>query len=137
MPGMNSAPALQVDDLTVAYRGVPAIWDVDVSVPAGVLLGVVGPNGAGKTTLLRAATKLIPRAAGTVRFFGQPYEQARSQIAYVPQRGSVDWDFPTTVLDLVTMGLYGRMGWWRRPGARDGREWPTFDHFGYPGEYSA
>ena len=118
---MSEAPALQVDDLTVAYRGVPAIWDVDASVPAGVLLGVVGPNGAGKTTLLRAATGLIPRAAGTVRFFGLPYEQARSQVAYVPQRGSVDWDFPTTVLDLVMMGLYGRLGWWRRPGGRAGQ----------------
>ena len=115
----NPAPALSVDDLTVAYRGVPAIWDVDASVPEGVLLGIVGPNGAGKTTLLRAATQLIPRAAGTVRFFGQPYKQVLSQVAYVPQRGSVDWDFPTTVLDIVLMGLYGRLGWWRRPRARE------------------
>ncbi len=117
----NPTPALSVDDLTVAYRGVPAIWDVDASIPEGVLLGVVGPNGAGKTTLLRAATQLIPRAAGSVRFFGQPYERVLSQVAYVPQRGSVDWDFPTTVLDIVLMGLYGRLGWWRRPRARERR----------------
>lgn len=110
---------MSVEDLTVAYRGVPAIWDIDVNVPEGVLLGVVGPNGAGKTTLLRAATKLIPKAAGTVRFFGQAYEQVLSQVAYVPQRGSVDWDFPTTVLDVVLMGLYGRLGWWRRPRIRE------------------
>ncbi len=112
---LSAIPALRVDDLTVAYRGVPALWDVDVSIPEGVLLGIVGPNGAGKTTLLRAATQLIPRAAGSVQFFGQTYERARPQVAYVPQRGSVDWDFPTTVLDVVMMGLYGRLGWWRRP----------------------
>lgn len=115
----NNVYALSVEDLTVAYRGVPAIWDIDVNIPEGVLLGIIGPNGAGKTTLLRAATQLISKAAGTVRFFGRPYEQVLSQIAYVPQRGSVDWDFPTTVIDVVLMGLYGRLGWWRRPSARE------------------
>ncbi|MCY3836634.1 MAG: metal ABC transporter ATP-binding protein [Anaerolineaceae bacterium] len=127
----NASDAFCVEDLTVAYRGVPAIWDVDVNIPEGVLLGVVGPNGAGKTTLLRAAIQLIPKAAGTVRFFGRPYEEALSQIAYVPQRGSVDWDFPTTVIDVVLMGLYGRLGWWRRPSDRERKSaWSALEQVG-------
>ena len=107
--------ALAIDDLTVAYQENPAIWDIDLAVPEGVLMGVVGPNGAGKSTLIKAALNLIPRAAGTVTFYGKPYEQARSLVGYVPQRGSVDWDFPVSVLDVVTMGLYGKLGWLRRP----------------------
>ena len=82
-------------------------------------MAIIGPNGAGKSTLIKAALKLIPRAAGTVQFCGQPYEQVRGLVGYVPQRGSVDWDFPTTVLDVVTMGLYGRLGWIRRPGQKE------------------
>ena len=111
--------ALAVDDLTVAYNEKPAIWDIDLAVPEGVLMGVVGPNGAGKSTLIKAVLNLIPRAAGTVSFYGKPYERARSLVGYVPQRGSVDWDFPTSVLDVVTMGLYGKLGWFRRPGKRE------------------
>ncbi|MBK8022272.1 MAG: metal ABC transporter ATP-binding protein [Chloroflexi bacterium] len=111
--------ALSVHDLTVAYQDKPAIWDVDLEVPEGVLLGVVGPNGAGKSTLIKAALNLIPRAAGEVLFYGKSYEQARDLVGYVPQRGSVDWDFPTSVLDVVTMGLYGKLGWFRRPGKRE------------------
>lgn len=111
--------ALAVDDLTVAYDEKPAIWDIDLAVPEGVLMGVVGPNGAGKSTLIKAVLNLIPRAAGTVSFYGKPYEGARSLVGYVPQRGSVDWDFPTSVLDVATMGLYGRLGWFRRPGKRE------------------
>jgi manganese/zinc/iron transport system ATP- binding protein len=118
-PQENGATALEIDDLTVAYNSKPAIWDIDLRVPEGVLMAVIGPNGAGKSTLIKAALKLIPRAAGTVRFYGQPYEQVRSMIGYVPQRGSVDWDFPTTVLDVVTMGLYARLGWFRRPGHKE------------------
>jgi len=109
-------PALSIDDLTVAYQEKPAIWDIDLNVPEGVLMAIVGPNGAGKSTLIKAALNLIPRAAGSVSFSGLPYERARSLVAYVPQRGSVDWDFPTSVLDVVTMGLYGKLGWFRRPG---------------------
>ena len=107
--------ALSVEDLTVAYHSKPAIWDIDLGVPEGVLMAIVGPNGAGKSTLIKAVLNLIPRAAGTVAFYGSPYEQARSLVGYVPQRGSVDWDFPTSVLDVVTMGLYGKLGWFRRP----------------------
>lgn len=111
--------ALSVDDLTVAYHSKPAIWDIDLDVPEGVLMAIVGPNGAGKSTLIKAVLNLIPRAAGTVGFYGKPYEQARSLVGYVPQRGSVDWDFPTSVLDVVMMGLYGRLGWFRRPGRKE------------------
>ena len=112
-------PALLVDDLTVAYNSKPAIWDIDLNVPEGVLMAIVGPNGAGKSTFIKAVLNLIPRAAGTALFYGQPYEQARSLVGYVPQRGSVDWDFPTSVLDVVTMGLYGKLGWFRRPGRQE------------------
>ena len=90
----RSKLALSVDDLTVAYQDKPAIWDIDLDVPEGVLMAIVGPNGAGKSTLIKAVLNLIPRAAGTVSFYGVPYEAARSLVGYVPQRGSVDWDFP-------------------------------------------
>ena len=113
---MNGQLALEINDLTVAYNSTPALWDVDISVPNGVLSAIVGPNGAGKSTLIKAVLGLIPRAAGTAKFFGLPYEKARSRVGYVPQRGSVDWDFPTSVLDVAMMGLYGKLGWIRRPG---------------------
>jgi manganese/zinc/iron transport system ATP- binding protein len=108
--------ALDVADLTVAYRDQPVLWDVDLAVPEGVLLAVVGPNGAGKTTLIKAMLGLVEPAAGRTLIYGRPYAEQRRLVAYVPQRGSVDWDFPTSVLDVVTMGLYGRLGWFRRPG---------------------
>ncbi|MAS38203.1 MAG: manganese ABC transporter ATP-binding protein [Anaerolineaceae bacterium] len=111
--------ALEIEDLTVAYNSKPALWDVDMHVPEGVLMAIVGPNGAGKSTLIKAALNLIPRAAGDVRFFDQPYAKARDLVGYVPQRGSVDWDFPTSVLDVVMMGLYGQLGWFRRPGKNE------------------
>lgn len=111
--------SMKIEDLTVAYDSTPAIWDVDLDIPAGVLLAIVGPNGAGKSTLIKAALNLLPRAAGSISFFGLPYEKVRNRVGYVPQRGSVDWDFPTSVLDVVTMGLYGKLGWFKRPGKRE------------------
>jgi manganese/zinc/iron transport system ATP- binding protein len=113
------APALAVSGLTVAYRERPVLWDVDLEVPRGVLLGVVGPNGAGKTTLIRTVLELVRPLAGRVRVLGTTYAGARAAVAYVPQRGSVDWDFPTSVLDVTTMGRYGALGWLRRPGRRE------------------
>ena len=115
----RTVSAVEVQDLTVAYREQPALWDVDLSVPPGVLLAIVGPNGAGKTTLLKAILGLLRPVAGQVLIFGQPVEQQRRRISYVPQRGSVDWDFPTSVLDVVMMGTYGELGWIRRPGRRE------------------
>jgi len=108
--------AVDIQDLTVAYGDKPVLWDVDLQVPRGVLMAIIGPNGAGKTTLLKSTLGLVKPAAGSVRIFGKPYEQQRHLIAYVPQRSSVDWDFPTTVLDVVLMGRYGHLGWFRRPG---------------------
>jgi manganese/zinc/iron transport system ATP- binding protein len=116
METRDEAPALDVQDLTVAYRDKPVLWDVDLTVPPGVLLAIVGPNGAGKTTFIKAVLGLVPAAAGQVRIYDKPYAAQRSLVGYVPQRGSVDWDFPTSVLDVVMMGLYGRLGWLRRPG---------------------
>jgi manganese/zinc/iron transport system ATP- binding protein len=108
--------ALEVEDLTVAYADQPVLWDVDLRVPAGVKLAIVGPNGAGKSTLIKAAMGLVPPVAGEVRIFGRSREEVRGEIAYVPQRSSLEWDFPADVLDVVTMGTYGRLGWFRRAG---------------------
>ena len=108
--------AVRVNDLTVAYGERPVLWDLDMEVPAGHLMAVMGPNGAGKTTLIKAILGLIPTAAGSVEIHGGDYRSQRHRVGYVPQRGSVDWDFPTTVLDLVMMGRYGALGWLRRPG---------------------
>lgn len=109
-------PAIKVEDLTVAYGEKPVLWDVDMDVPAGVLMCIVGPNGAGKTTMIKAIMGLVKPVAGQVTVFGKPYAKQRHLVGYVPQRNSVDWDFPTTVLDVVMMGRYGALGWVRRPG---------------------
>ena len=111
--------AIEVNDLTVAYRDKPVLWDIDLAVPPGVLMAIVGPNGAGKSTLIKAILGLVRAAAGQVLIHGRPYGEQRQITAYVPQRGSVDWDFPTTVLDVVMMGRYGQLGWFRRPGRRE------------------
>ncbi len=116
---LESQPAIAVRDLTVAYNDRPVIWDLDLDVPAGVLMAIVGPNGAGKTTLIKAMLDLVRPAAGQVEILGQPYRKSRDRVGYVPQRGSVDWDFPTNVLDVVQMGRYGALGWIRRPGNRE------------------
>ncbi len=113
-----SIPPLEVHDLTVAYRTQPVLWDIDLSLPEGYLIAIVGPNGAGKSTLLKAVLGLLRPLTGSVKIYGAPYAQRRSWVGYVPQRESVDWDFPTSALDVVTMGLYGRIGWFRRPSQR-------------------
>jgi manganese/zinc/iron transport system ATP- binding protein len=109
---------LVVRDLTVAYHRKPVVWDIDLSIPEGKLVGVVGPNGAGKSTLLKACLDLIPKTSGEVSFFGQPYAKQLKRVGYVPQRESVDWDFPVSVLDVVAMGAYGQLGWFRRVSKR-------------------
>jgi manganese/zinc/iron transport system ATP- binding protein len=114
-----SEAAIEINDLTVAYREQPVLWDVDLEVPAGVLMAIVGPNGAGKTTLIKAVLGLLKPAAGQILIHGRPHREQRRQVAYVPQRGSVDWDFPTSVLDVVQMGRYGALGWIRRVGRRE------------------
>lgn len=112
----NEIPALAVHDLTVAYRDKPVLWDIDLEVMPGALMGIIGPNGAGKSTLIKAVLGLVKPASGEVRIFGKPYQEQRRLVGYVPQRGSVDWDFPTSALDVVMMGMYGKLGWVRRPG---------------------
>jgi manganese/zinc/iron transport system ATP- binding protein len=107
---LTEAP-LSIADLTVAYHRKPVIWDIALEIPPGSLVGVVGPNGAGKSTLLKACMDLIPTASGRVRFFGQSYRESRHRVAYVPQRESVDWDFPISAIDVVAMGLYRQIGW--------------------------
>ena len=116
---MPDVPAIEVTDLTVAYGAKPVLWDVDLTVPPGVLMAIVGPNGAGKTTLIKAILELVRPAAGRVLIHGRPYQEQRRLVAYVPQRRTVDWDFPTNVLDVVLMGRYGALGWLRRPGRSD------------------
>ncbi len=110
---------VEVHDMTVAYHRKPVLWDIDLVLPEGKLIGVIGPNGAGKSTLIKAVLGLVPKVSGLVRIYGQPYSQQRRLVGYVPQRESVDWDFPVDALDVVTMGLYGRLGWFRRPGRRE------------------
>lgn len=111
--------AISVDDLTVAYNFKPELWDIDLEVPEGVLMAIVGPNGAGKSTLIKAILGIIKPIAGSISIFGKPYQNQRKLVAYVPQKGSVDWDFPTTALDVVLMGTYGSLGWIRRPGQKE------------------
>ncbi len=116
---LETAPPIEVHDLTVVYHHLPVLWDVDVSFPQGKLIAVVGPNGAGKSTLIKAIMGLIPLASGYVRFYGKASPKAAYNVAYVPQRGSVDWDFPTTCYDVVLMGRYGHLSLFGRPRRRD------------------
>ena len=113
--------AIEVTDLTVAYQDKPVLWDIDLQLPPGILMAIVGPNGAGKTTLIKSILGLIKPVAGQTLIYGKPYAEQRRLVGYVPQRGSVDWDFPTSVLDVVMMGRYGELGWFKRPGKEDRR----------------
>jgi manganese/zinc/iron transport system ATP- binding protein len=115
---MTSAESLErvpvyVHDLTVAYQHKPVLWDIDLATPDGGVIGIIGPNGAGKSTLIKSILDLVPRASGRVLIYGKPYRQVRRRVSYVPQRESVDWDYPVNALDLVVMGLYGTIGWLR------------------------
>ena len=114
-----SVPALEVHDLTVSYQRKPVLWNVDLAVPPGKLVGILGPNGAGKSTLIKAVMGLIPLSSGWVQVFGKPVDAQRDKVAYVPQRESVDWTFPVTAMDVVLMGRYGSIPWFRRIGRRE------------------
>ncbi|MGQ0637603.1 MAG: metal ABC transporter ATP-binding protein [Planctomycetaceae bacterium] len=117
--GSPAAPPIEVHDLTVSYDWKPVLWNVDVALPEGQIIGVIGPNGAGKSTLIKAIMGLLPIDSGWVQIYGEPLAQQRNVLGYVPQRESVDWDFPVTVSDVVLMGTYGRLGLFRRPGRRE------------------
>ncbi len=107
---MNKEPALRIQQLSVNYEKTPVLWDISLEVPPGKLVAIVGPNGAGKSTLLKTALGLITPISGNICFFGEPLKKVRKKVAYMPQRESVDWDFPITVFDLVLMGRYGKRG---------------------------
>jgi manganese/zinc/iron transport system ATP- binding protein len=115
----NDIPALEVHDLTVSYHRRPVLWNVDLAVPRGKLVGILGPNGAGKSTLIKAIMSLLPLSSGWVQVFGQPVERMRDKVGYVPQRESVDWNFPVTAMDVVLMGRYGAVPWYRRVSRAD------------------
>ncbi|MAW66286.1 MAG: manganese ABC transporter ATP-binding protein [Flavobacteriales bacterium] len=107
-------PIVEVHDLTVAYDNKPVLWNADFSIPKGKMIGIVGPNGAGKSTLLKSVMGLIPPASGFVKIYNKNLEDVRSKVAYVPQKESVDWDFPANVLDVVEMGRYGKKNLFKR-----------------------
>lgn len=114
--------AIQIDDLTVAYKYKPVLWDIDLTIPEGILMAIVGPNGAGKSTLIKSILGIITPIAGSIKIYGKPYKKQRKLVAYVPQKGSVDWDFPITTLDVVLMGTYGSLGWIKRPGQKEKKQ---------------
>jgi manganese/zinc/iron transport system ATP- binding protein len=115
----NPISPIEVHDLTVAYRKKPVLWDIDFDVPEGKLIAVVGPNGAGKSTLIKAIMGLMEPVSGRILIYGRPVDRERTRIAYVPQRESVDWDFPISVYELVLMGRYSHLKLFRRPGKKD------------------
>ncbi len=110
---------VDVKNLTVAYQKKAVLKNVTFTVPEGKLIGIIGPNGAGKSTLIKAVLGLIPKASGEVKIYNKKYRAKDRIVGYVPQRGSVDWDFPTSALDVVLMGRYGHVGWFKRPSKQD------------------
>lgn len=110
---------VELENVTVAYDKKPVLQEISLQVPEGKLIGIIGPNGAGKSTLIKTILGLVPRASGDISIYGETYKQQRTRIGYVPQRGSVDWDFPTSALDVVLMGRYGRIGLLKRPKKAD------------------
>ena len=120
-PEHSAKSPLSVHAMTVAYHKKPVLWDVDYDAPPNSLIAIVGPNGAGKTTFIKTCLNLIPAASGTIEFWGSTYKKQKHRIGYVPQRESVDWDFPISVLEVVAMGRYGKIGWCK-PVTRDHKQ---------------
>lgn len=117
----QASTAIDVRHLTVSYGPVPALLDISLEIPAGKLIGVIGPNGSGKSTLIKAILGFVRPVFGEVRIFGQAADRAKGRVAYVPQRGTVDWDFPVTVREVALMGRFGKIRWWQEPSAEDYR----------------
>ncbi len=107
---------LEIQELAVNYRGARVLDQIDFQVRPGELVGLIGPNGAGKSTLLKAILGLIPTAKGSVKYAARNLSQQLQQVAYVPQRSQVDWDYPITVWNVVMMGRTKQLGWLRYPG---------------------
>ncbi len=112
-------PALETHDLTVTYHKRPVLYGVDLAIPEGNLVGIIGPNGAGKSTFIKSVMGVIPTVGGWVKVFGKPLKENITRVGYVPQRGSVDWDFPVTVMDVALQGTYGKLGMFRRVGKKE------------------
>lgn len=112
-------PIVELHDITVAYHKKPVLWDIDLTLPAGSIIGIIGPNGAGKSTMIKAIMELVELSSGYVKLFDKTLDQVRSRVSYVPQKESVDWDFPASVLDVVLMGRYGKLGLFNRPRKAD------------------
>jgi ABC-type Mn2+/Zn2+ transport system ATPase subunit len=117
--GVNDGPAIEVENLTVSYGPTPALLDVSLSIEPGQLVGVIGPNGSGKSTLIKTILGFLKPDVGEVRVFGQAADRAKGLVAYVPQRGAVDWNFPITVREVAAMGRYGNVPWWRNLSRED------------------
>jgi manganese/zinc/iron transport system ATP- binding protein len=117
--GHSPTSPVSIHDLTVAYHRKPVLWDVDLDIPEGKLIAIVGPNGAGKSTLIKAVMDLVPKASGKVMIYGKSFKKQRKLVAYVPQRESVDWDFPIDSLGVVVMGRYNKIGWCKSVRKRD------------------
>lgn len=116
---MKEIPALEIHDLTVSYDKKPVLWGVDLEVPKGAIAGIIGPNGAGKSTLIKSVMGLLPLSSGYVKLFDEDLDKVRQRVSYVPQRETVDWDFPASVMDVVLMGRYGKLGLFKRPRKAD------------------
>ena len=112
-------PVIEVHDLTVSYDKKPVLWDVDFTLPSRKLIGIVGPNGSGKSTLLKSIMGFLPFNSGFVKIFNKDIEEVRGKISYVPQRESVDWNFPASVMDVVEMGRYKKRGLFKRLSKED------------------
>ncbi|QDH80383.1 metal ABC transporter ATP-binding protein [Echinicola soli] len=112
-------PVVEVHDLMVSYGQNPVLWNIDLTLPSGSLIGILGPNGAGKSTLIKAIMGLVEANSGYSRLFDQELNQVRNRVSYVPQRESVDWDFPASALDIVMMGTYHHLGLFKRPGKKE------------------
>ena len=115
----GSIPAIRVDHLTVSYGPMPALLDVTLEIEQGQLVGVIGPNGSGKSTLIKTILGFLKPDVGSVQLFGDSIENSKGRVAYVPQRGSVDWDFPITVREVAAMGRYGHVPWYKDLSRRD------------------
>ncbi len=118
---MNDHPAISVKNLTVSYGPKPALLDVSLDIPKGLLVGVIGPNGAGKSTFIKTILGFVRQDVGHVQINGVEARKAKGLVAYVPQRGAVDWDFPVSVEEVALMGRYGQIPWHGRPSAEDRR----------------
>ncbi len=116
---MEEEVLIRVEDLTIAYHDKPVLWDTDVNIVKNSITAVIGPNGAGKSTLIKGILGLQSRLSGEIRIMGEPFKRVQKKINYIPQASAVNWDFPTTVLDVVLMGRYVHLGWIKRPGKKD------------------